>query len=165
LMVAKEPVKIIEIENTPIVRESVQPAAVPAEVETEVQSEKITPSLIIAVENEKPAMTQKPQVIQDNLPLVPFESSPHVWSFSEYKNTYHKDETPKEDPLIQNKNVTHHVPSGVVTSAPLHSELGEEITLEKTPMTKGDESLVVLASFMLFAIILILGYMYSNGRL
>jgi len=32
-------------------------------------------------------------------------------------------------------------------------------------MTKGDESLVFLAGVMLFVIILILGYMYSNGRL
>ena len=41
----------------------------------------------------------------------------------------------------------------------------EQITLEKSPMTRGDESLVFLAGAMLLAIILILGYMYSNGRL
>jgi hypothetical protein len=41
----------------------------------------------------------------------------------------------------------------------------EEIVAEAVPMTKGDESLVMLAGVMLVAILLILGYMYSNGRL
>ena len=41
----------------------------------------------------------------------------------------------------------------------------EKIIVEKVPMTKGDESLVFLAGVMLLVIILILGYMYSNGRL
>ncbi len=41
----------------------------------------------------------------------------------------------------------------------------EDVVLEKIPLTKGDESLVFLAGVMLLVIILILGYMYSNGRL
>jgi hypothetical protein len=40
-----------------------------------------------------------------------------------------------------------------------------EIDFEKTPISKGEESLVVLAGIMLLAIMLILGYMYGNGRL
>ena len=124
----------------------------------------IIPSLIVEEVPEKIVITQKESDIPHNLPLVPFESSPHVWSFSDYKDVYHKDENEKAE-VVNTKNSTPHVPSGVVTSEPSYSKIDEEIVLEKTSMTKGDEGLVVLASVMLFVIIIILGYMYSNGRL
>jgi hypothetical protein len=117
--------------------------------------EVIIPSLILT-ETVKPTdLPKKEVVIPDNLPLVPFESSPHVWSFSEYKDIYHK-----ESAISLPGN-----PSLSALSSPILKINDEEILLEKTPMTKGDESLVFLASTMLFVIIIILGYMYSNGRL
>jgi cytochrome c-type biogenesis protein CcmH/NrfG len=97
----------------------------------------------------------EPAHIPDNLPLLPFESSPHVWSFSKYKDTFHGEVMPHSVEELSQKK-----PTG---QAPSHE--GDEISLEKTPMTKSDESLVFLAGVMLLVIILILGYMYSNGRL
>jgi hypothetical protein len=64
--------------------------------------------------------------------------------------------------------VTAPAPNETTASIPLvQKNLKEvdDISLEKTPLTKEDESLVFLAGVMLLVIILILGYMYSNGRL
>lgn len=122
--------------------------------------------------------------LPENLPLVPFESSPHVWSFGRYKDTFHRDENVKmetkesasivslqiEKPteaLTEKVMLSNALPTS--TSSPSVSttknEESVEVDFEKTPITKGDESLVVLAGVMLLAIMLILGYMYSNGRL
>lgn len=114
--------------------------------------------------------------IPANLPLQPFESSPHVWSFARYKDTFHKDEetpaTPKPEAIvIQAPPVIQVAPPVVIQSAPApiieEKKIveDEEISVEKVEMTRGDESLVFLAGVMLLGIILILGYMYSNGRL
>jgi hypothetical protein len=58
-------------------------------------------------------------------------------------------------------------PTPLVVSQPIpHKKEPEvEIDYEKTPISTGEESLVVLAGIMLLAIMLILGYMYGNGRL
>lgn len=137
-------------------------------------------SLITA--NDKPKLTIKSLEIPDNLPLVPFESSPHIWSFGRYKDTFHPDQMNTSvvyqgtEPRVEEKKIeekhleSHYVAVPVITkeqeaprSEPHTHEA--EIDFEKTPITKGDESLVVLAAVMLLAIMLILGYMYSNGRL
>ena len=107
------------------------------------------------------------------LPLLPFESSPHVWSFSHYKNTFHGDDKnsePKKEPAPPEKKeaLFYPVESKPVAAPTLSSTNNvedEEVSLEKTPLTRGDESLVFLASVMLLVIILILGYMYGKGRL
>jgi hypothetical protein len=127
----------------------------------EIHSAPVVPSLIIR-EEVRPLSRDidKEALLPPNLPLVPFESSPHVWSFSEYKDTYHKDlPVSNQESSVENSKEVH------VQKVDQKVEEDEEILLEKTPMTKGDESLVFLASMMLFVIILILGYMYSNGRL
>jgi hypothetical protein len=123
--------------------------------------------------------------IPDNLPLVPFESSPHIWSFGRYRDTFHRDQTEdtasvlalkKEEVIINSfpvlENSKELVYQKEAVSTPEHvtqvvnlSPKNVEIDFEKTPITKGDQSLVVLAGIMLLAIMLILGYMYSNGRL
>jgi hypothetical protein len=109
-----------------------------------------------------------------NLPLLPFESSPHVWSFSKYKDVFHGEVMPQKEEPVTTKSSTpitkeYSVPREETVQKPLvargNEEESEEVSLERTPMTKGDESLVFLAGVMLLAIILILGYMYSNGRL
>jgi hypothetical protein len=104
--------------------------------------------------------------IPGNLPLLPFESSPHVWSFDRYKHMFHGEDSN----VLTTKEavVTAPAPNETTASIPLvQKNLKEvdDISLEKTPLTKEDESLVFLAGVMLLVIILILGYMYSNGRL
>jgi hypothetical protein len=119
--------------------------------------------------------TSKQTAPPDNLPLLPFESSPHVWSFSKYKDVFHGDKTsqPEEIKVIsvmpQQNVVTQPAPSPEIRntvhamSAPHVDDT--EVVIETVPLRKDDKPLVFLASIMLFAIILILGYMYSNGRL
>ncbi len=178
-------------------------------------------SLVIHTEPVRTRTSTSPVKLPDNLPLLPFESSPHVWSFSKYKDVFHPDEThplPFEiaghnlpemhrsselfhgESLVTKENITTNVisqhsveptlttdklpvtepviPQEFITAqaAPPPLEIfsvdagtidsdDEEVVFEKIPLTKGDESLVFLAGVMLLVIILILGYMYSNGRL
>ncbi len=103
--------------------------------------------------------------IPENLPLLPFESSPHVWSFSRYKDVFHGEVMPdKIEPEYHQVSITplESLPQKHV----VHDvSLEDEIVVEKIPLNKEDESLVFLAGVMLLGIILILGYMYSHGRL
>jgi hypothetical protein len=123
--------------------------------------------------------------LPDNLPLVPFESSPHIWSFGRYKDTFYQESKTEErktetitttTSYVQEKELEPVPVPGVTpmatsqvpqTPEPVLSKSGTEIEIdfEKTPISKGEESLVVLAGIMLLAIMLILGYMYGNGRL
>lgn len=125
-------------------------------------------SLITPKEPAPQKATKKQAEIPDDLPLLPFESSEQVWPFSRYKDVFHGEVMPDvvvsqpEYPKKESATIAVVVPPKPPKLLP-EDEL--EIDLEKTPMTKGDESLVFLAGLMLFVIILILGYMYSNGRL
>lgn len=121
--------------------------------------------------------------LPDNLPLVPFESAPHVWSLGRYKDTFYggpkveekKVEIPPAAAVYAKEQTEVPVLVSVVTETPkppvinqptlVQKEPEVELDFEKTPISKGEESLVVLAGVMLLAIMLILGYMYGNGRL
>lgn len=143
------------------------------QVVTHTQSkERELESLIIHDEVPLRRSQERSIEIPGNLPLLPFESSPHVWSFSKYKDIFHKEAPHKEEVQLitvmpreekSSETIPVKVSKEVVSST--SKVLDEEVSLEKIPLTKGDESLVFLAGVMLFAIILILGYMYSNGRL
>jgi hypothetical protein len=130
-------------------------------------------SLVLHEEELPKRGTIKEADIPEDLPLLPFESSPHVWSFSRYKNVFHGErasgrdaEKPQVDFLEQKKEAFPSIAKPQVTPfVPVKKEDDQEVELQKTPLTRGDESLVVLAGVMLLVIILILGYMYSNGRL
>lgn len=121
--------------------------------------------------------------LPDNLPLVPFESAPHVWSFGRYKDTFYNEPKVEEKKTEAVTTTTTYVeekkeastPAVIVKeipqvpfvsqSIPPKKEPEIEIDFEKIPISRGEESLVVLAGIMLLAIMLILGYMYGNGRL
>jgi hypothetical protein len=135
------------VKPTPIFKEPEQQSLV--EAESPVQEVRKTK------ETEIPA----------DLPLLPFESSPHVWSFSRYKNVFHKEDVPETTTLPAQKVIPPIVSPPQTEKSHLGTDEIEEISLEKTPFTREDESLVFLAGAMLLVIILILGYMYSNGRL
>jgi hypothetical protein len=96
---------------------------------------------------------QHDSAIPDNLPLRPFESSPHVVPFSKYKETFYKEEAVPVLPVKIEENNNHNV----------HPP--EQVEIRKTPLSKGDESIAILAGIMLLVIMLLLGYMYGNGRL
>ncbi|MBP6888399.1 MAG: hypothetical protein KBC21_01730 [Candidatus Pacebacteria bacterium] len=167
----------------------------PTKEEVVLFEEKVEPQMEVNITTEKssleesliptvfPGERKRPQVdFPENLPLVPFESSPHVWSFGRYKDTFHP-EVQEENKVVLNVPTflvekeappqpkvaqTVAVPLTTTTqnvSVPVKQPQEVEVDFEKTPITKGDESLVVLAGVMLLAIMLILGYMYGNGRL
>lgn len=155
-----------EVENEPLITIALT-SLQQKQPEKPTEPKKEPESLIIHEELplERPTSASE---IPDNLPLLPFESSPHVWSFSKYKETFHGETMPSkevsQEPAIK-LVITKSVPESALLSKPAVNNDDEEISLEKTPLTRGDESLVFLAGVMLLVIILILGYMYSNGRL
>ncbi len=87
----------------------------------------------------------------DNLPLKPFETTSKVIPLAEYKEVFHNE---KEE---------------VATPAPLPVTKEEKDTVKVTVKRSGfdgeDEGLIVLTGFMLLIILLLLTYMYTNGRL
>jgi hypothetical protein len=140
------------------------------------------------------ATPRKKDEIPHNLPLRPFETSEHVWPFSRYRDIFYgesepepklemKEETKRGDFAgdqaqkgdVKDEGAAH------LSAEEAKTEKKEEGYAEKTPvavparapekeiipvpLTKGDEKLVVLACVMLLVILLLLGYMYSNGRL
>jgi hypothetical protein len=123
-------------------------------------------SLVVSPSPLKERSKTKESEIPADLPLLPFESSPHVWSFSRYKNVFHGDDSTT---LMKVEPVRKEIPFYVEPQKPLvivnKKVDDEEISVEKIPLTRGDESLVFLAGVMLLVIMLILGYMYGNGRL
>ena len=113
---------------------------------------------------------EKQGVLPSNLPLLPFESSPHIWSFAKYKDVFHKEATVQEEIKVINvmpQEASSFVVKEKVLEEKPYIKIGEdvEVVMETIPLRKDDKPLVFLATIMLLAIIVILGYMYSNGRL
>ncbi len=117
-----------------------------------------------------------------NLPLKPFETTPHIWSFARYKSIFFGEDTgstsenktqppqtdasqPRTEPVVHQKEIHRQQTSIREVSSALSNPDIHTIYIEKTPLSKDDEKLALLTSFMLLAILLLLGYMYSNGRL
>lgn len=128
------------------------------------------------VEPPSEAVQPHKEELPHNLPLRPFETSDHVWPFSRYRDVFYgeadtktrsegiKEETPPPpsifaEPVTEKKEAAGESPP--IIMAPAAREKG----LSHVPLTKGDEKLVLTAAVMLVAVLLLLGYMYSNGRL
>jgi hypothetical protein len=107
----------------------------------------------LIVHDEPRIVQQHDSAIPENLPMRPFESSPHVVPFSKYKEAFYKEETAS----VQSEK-------GEEKSITAQSQEGEG-EFKKAPLSKGDESIAILAGVMLLVIMLLLGYMYGNGRL
>lgn len=130
----------------------------------------------------------KKEELPHNLPLRPFETSEHIWPFSRYKDVFYGETEPESQPVVAAVPEAKKEESKVETtitetsSAPSQTEVKKEETIPApvatlppssslkkggTPasLTKGDEKLIVIACGMLVIILLLLGYMYSNGRL
>lgn len=113
-----------------------------------------------------------------NLPLRPFEASEHVWPFSRYRDVFYGAEVESNIPVADKSPVpVAQVELQPSTRLPVMKErpsvdlpqmASEKASQqEKVVIVKktGDENLVIVASVMLVTILLLLGYMYSNGRL
>ena len=171
------PEKIVEVLSPKASPNSVvdTPASKMPLVTLQVQPEPVTKepeSLIIHEDIPDTRPGDKVVEIPGNLPLLPFESSPHIWSFSHYKDIFHGGASEKEEIKVitvmpTEKKQQESVYQQLIPEKPLIKKvmLNEEVTIEATPYSREDRSLVFLAGAMLFVIIMILGYMYSNGRL
>jgi hypothetical protein len=118
--------------------------------------------------------SSKREELPHNLPLRPFETSEHIWPFSRYKDVFYGDldePTPlqapkKEEPAQEKVFVQVETP---IAPPPQKRDTLPKIAAPQPPAyqtsSRGDEKLVILASVMLLIILILLGYMYSNGRL
>lgn len=101
-----------------------------------------------------------------NLPLRPFETSEHIWPLSRYKDVFYGNSPDESSTEIKSEEkVSAPVTEKRVDYAP---ERVQSFTPNQTPSPQtsaGDEKLVIMACVMLLVILLLLGYMYSNGRL
>lgn len=168
---------VASLETSPNeIRESLAPKAEDTEVATPqevvVQADSLEPAGVTLVEEvepekesliirEEPPLPPKKQVeLPENLPLKPFEESSHVWPFSRYKDVFHGETMPqKAEEVSRQASVELPAQQKDTDNDPQY------IHFSKTPLTKGDEGLIVTACTLFVIILLLLGYMYSNGRL
>ncbi len=132
----------------------------PVEEVSPVIEKKVTPepqSLITPPPLVRPTTptTEPPE----NLPLKPFESTGHVWSFSKYKELFHRDAKNEEVVDISPKHEEH------IRNEDEGESLTKKIKIKRTGFDGEDESLIFLTGVTLFIILILLAYMYSNGRL
>lgn len=105
--------------------------------------------------------------LPDDLPLKPFDSSPNVWSFSRYKDIFYGSEKEEE---IEEEEIS---PKKIVKKVKTDNQSGgvqkkfkiTEVTLEKVPVTTEDEGIIASIGMFLLIVILMVIYMYLNGRL
>lgn len=95
--------------------------------------------------------TEKDLELPHDLPLRPFESTTHVWPFARYKEVFYGDVMPERLTVEEKKLAKQHK--------------AENIFLKRVPMTKKERESLIFVSTMLLIVLLLLGYMYYNGRL
>lgn len=96
--------------------------------------------------------------LPDNLPLKPFESAPHVWPFSKYKEVFYGEAAtplPPEERVLVKSMENQNKPEQII----------KKVKIKRTGFDGEDESLIFLTGTTLFIILLLLAYMYSNGRI
>ncbi len=114
------------------------------------------PQSLIVPSNEQRVLP--PEIVPpENLPLKPFESTPHIWPFSKYKEVFHGETMPplhpEERELVNNQ------------TTPQEVHKVKKIKLKRSGFDGEDEGLIFLSGTTLLIILLLLAYMYSNGRL
>jgi hypothetical protein len=140
----------------------------------------------LVVEKVGPSL-EKREELPHNLPLRPFETSEHIWPFSRYRDVFYGDsleetkpvskpsvatKAPVTPPVVAHVEVAREesvvkevVPEKIFERIVEKEVVVPEVHIEPVKLSGGDEKLVVMASVMLLVILLLLGYMYSNGRL
>jgi hypothetical protein len=96
-----------------------------------------------------------------DLPLLPFDSSPHVWPFARYKEVFHGNVMPDANPPVVAVSPKEEIKVENVRP----SIAVPQIRTARSVTSKKDDSLVAIACVSLFVVLLLLGYMYSLGRI
>ena len=123
---------------------------IPGETPKEEVKVKETSSLVTPNFSPAKAYVKGETEIPHDLPLRPFESAPHVWPFSRYKDVFYGEVMPTLSEDEKKLAEKHKV---------------EQLHMEVVPLSGKEEGLITMACVMLLVILLLLGYMYSNGRL
>lgn len=181
-VIQESPVFIPEVDSTHLLLDHydhvdvIQPAAVESKVNKIPESEVIIEEKQSLVTPEKEQNT-KPSDIKGvvrknnepphNLPLKPFEATPHTWQFDRYKSVFYGDV--EEEIVEEKKEVKQEIKPvqqiPVDEEKKLETSVHHVVHMAPAPLTRDDEKLVILAAVMLIAILLLLGYMYSQGRI
>jgi hypothetical protein len=154
--------------------------------ETEFLSSVEKPHEKQSLVEEDPAAPMRREDLPHNLPLRPFETSEHIWPFSRYRDIFygeaepsHSTEPPREAatksippvpqtpiPFKTDDRIPAEEPQPAPAESPVVSSAGHIIPQDdRRAVSVGDEKLVITACVMLLTLLLLLGYMYSNGRL
>lgn len=96
----------------------------------------------------------KKNELPENLPLKVYEHSPHAIPFSQYRDTVYGIIEEEQEGGAYEEGSSIIVPEVEINS-----------TSTKVSAFEAETKLVILASVMLLTIMLLLGYMYTNGRL
>jgi hypothetical protein len=128
-------------EHSLVARPITEPAVVPVTI-SEIKSQPLTP----------PNKHEPPH----NLPLKPFDSTSHIWSFEKYKSIFYGDVPSTHEEKV--------VPTQVLKTEQKDVR-HTQVIMQSVPLSKDEQRLVVLAIGTFLVIVLFLGYMYSNGRL
>lgn len=157
------PVKAIEVEPKLVVS-SVTPSNETLITTSSQQKEILTPqtlepqSLILPKEENR---VLSPEIVPpENLPLKPFDSTPHIWPFSKYKEVFHGETmaSHQEEAVDASLGIASHEHSN-------HEHVGKKLKIKRTGFDGEDEGLIFLTGTTLLIILLLLAYMYSNGRI
>lgn len=160
-----------ELQETQIVDETVKPQVLSNNVNAvdqdhvsvhSVTSNTDPVSLIVPVQEQRSVTQVEPP---ENLPLKPFESTPHIWPFSKYKEVFHGEVMtplpPDERTLV---NEVNQITKPVATKTEeIHPQ--KKIKIKRTGFDGEDEGLIFLTATTLLIILLLLAYMYGNGRI
>lgn len=128
--------------------------------------EKEEKTSLIKDEAPKKPSNKAIEEIPHNLPLKPFDASPHVVAFSEYKEAFHGKE--EKDFSVKSINKNSEASNQEVSnksSFEINTQPVVRFSKKNVPLSKSEKELVITATVLLLFILLLLSYMYSNGRL
>ncbi len=149
----EEHIEVKEESTKPVEVAPVMPVASPLE-----EQSLVSPAVVQSTETR--------DGLPHNLPLRPFETSEHIWPLSRYKDVFYgnvAEESHIETPESEIK-MTPAVEERVAYTPPVKVQPFIQTQTTPSEPSPGDEKLVIMACVMLL-ILLLLGYMYSNGRL
>ncbi len=131
---------------------------------TPIEEGQVLPESLIV----PPPQKKEPNALPpENLPVKPFDSSPHFWSFAKYKEVFDAKAHIDEASIVASQSVQKN--SKLVST--VEDVQKKDIVIKSSTRTKRtgfdaeDEGLIFLTATTLLIILLLLAYMYSNGRI
>lgn len=102
------------------------------------------------------------QQIPSDLPLKPFDTSPQVLTFSTYKEIFHGEKVSEAEKIPPGQQIH----KDELVHIPYTGVIPRRYVFDPTePLTGTDISLTFIVTLLLLTILLLIGYMYTNGRL